>query len=322
MLNINLILILVIMNTSLYAQKTLSKWQKAIINIECHQQFSKSVWEDIANNTITYEAAFNKYPVLKYSGTAIFLKHENGHYLITAKHVVFDTSKKDIFDKIILIPSVDNYSEYIKSPPLLSHLTAGGNQTYQFSENLDLAIINLDFPGKGALFTPKLYRLGYEPISLDDISFEDSVNIGDDIICLGFPAVTSIKKYFPSNNIIRQWQVNYTTLPVVSFGKIAQYHKDFNMFLGDISIYPGNSGGPVLHDNKLIGIVSAQPSIPVESTDEKYSGSIHVRIPFGYFEKASGLKQLFIQIKQKRDAFYNSTLNRSNQSIDETKKDN
>jgi len=35
-------------------------------------------------------------------------------------------------------------------------------------------------------------------------------------------------------------------------------HPALPFFWADISIYPGNSGGPVIEDDKVVGIVSAQ----------------------------------------------------------------
>lgn len=316
-----IILILLIAFTT-EAQNTLHKWQKAILNIECHEQFSESIWEKIVDKSITYREALIYFKRNKYSGTAIFLKYDNSYYLITAKHVVFDDSLyttlekiehkeenyyKSIFSKIILIPSADNWNNYLKSPPLLMNLGSGGlgGQPYLFSENLDLAVINLDYPGKGPLFVKRLLELGYEPISISDINFKDSLEVGNEILCLGFPAPMSrILNFNPISLEEREFISDYASLPVASFGKIAQYHKAKTQFLGDVSIYPGNSGGPVIFKNKLVGIISAQPVIPVDSKNSDYSASIVVRIPFGYFEKAGPLKEMLHLMHDKRNTFF------------------
>lgn len=60
-----------------------------------------------------------------------------------------------------------------------------------------------------------------------------------------------------------------------------------NWFWADISIYPGNSGGPLILNNKLVGIVIQQPLIKVENSKD-----LQTRIPFGKVVKARQLLEL------------------------------
>lgn len=69
-------------------------------------------------------------------------------------------------------------------------------------------------------------------------------------------------------------------------------------FWGDISIYGGNSGGPVVTNDGLIGIVSEQATIPVEKVP-----GVKVRIPFAKITKAKYVRELLdIQIQKDRIA--------------------
>lgn len=63
-----------------------------------------------------------------------------------------------------------------------------------------------------------------------------------------------------------------------------------------MSIYPGNSGGPIIEVDKIVGIVSAQPTIPVEESEE-----LRTRIPFGKIIKAKFIAEL-LSIQEQKDA--------------------
>lgn len=70
-----------------------------------------------------------------------------------------------------------------------------------------------------------------------------------------------------------------------------------SLFWADISIYPGNSGGPVIANNRLVGIVSAQAMLPIDDVPH-----VRTRIPFGRIIKASYVRDLLKeQIQKDRD---------------------
>ena len=71
-------------------------------------------------------------------------------------------------------------------------------------------------------------------------------------------------------------------------------HDELPFYWADMSIYPGNSGGPVFENEKLIGIVSGQPSIQVENFKE-----LQVRIPFAKIIKAKYVKELILEQEQR-----------------------
>ena len=85
-------------------------------------------------------------------------------------------------------------------------------------------------------------------------------------------------------------------------------HAGLPYFWGDISIYPGNSDGPVIEGDKIVGVVSAQPTLqgecfPTASADQ---GPFEYRIPFGKIIKARFIwKLLAEQLKkdEKREEF-------------------
>jgi S1-C subfamily serine protease len=86
---------------------------------------------------------------------------------------------------------------------------------------------------------------------------------------------------------LRSWSSSHVSLPVASYGRVSMVHPELSFFWADMSIYPGNSGGPVVEADKLVGIVSGQPVIPVEGDQ-----TLRTRIPFARITKASGLHDL------------------------------
>jgi hypothetical protein len=76
-----------------------------------------------------------------------------------------------------------------------------------------------------------------------------------------------------------EWRASVaSSLPTFAFGRIALVHTDLPFFFADISLYPGNSGGPLIENDMLGGIVSGQPSMPAEFEDAP--APVHLRLPF------------------------------------------
>jgi hypothetical protein len=73
-------------------------------------------------------------------------------------------------------------------------------------------------------------------------------------------------------------------------------HDELPFFWADMSIYPGNSGGPVIEGDKIVGIVSGQPTIPVEDSEK-----LRTRIPFGKIIKAKFIADL-LSIQEQKDS--------------------
>ena len=72
-------------------------------------------------------------------------------------------------------------------------------------------------------------------------------------------------------------------------------HNELPFCWVDMSIYPGNSGGPVIEGGKIVGIVSGQPTIPVEESEK-----LRTRIPFGKIIKAKFIPEL-LAIQEQKD---------------------
>ncbi|HFT4549131.1 TPA: hypothetical protein ACHT9C_005655, partial [Klebsiella pneumoniae] len=79
-----------------------------------------------------------------------------------------------------------------------------------------------------------------------------------------------------------------------TWGRVAMNHNDLPSFWCDMTIYPGNSGGPVIHDGKIIGLVSGQPTIPIEGSPE-----LRTRIPFAHIIKGRHIMNTLRALEEK-----------------------
>lgn len=163
----------------------------------------------------------------------------------------------------------------------LMNLGAGTSDMlpYTFSgSEIDLAVISLRNDPFVARFTQQLFASGYSPISSADILDEPSAE-GADIYTIGYPDSISTLGEFELPLAMKFWASSFYSLPASSFGKVSMLHDELPYFWGDMSIFPGNSGGPVIENGNLVGIVVAQPPVKLtqnealalekESEDEK-----------------------------------------------------
>jgi hypothetical protein len=95
---------------------------------------------------------------------------------------------------------------------------------------------------------------GYVPIDVDAIDSSYNPKKGDLTYSIGFPELSMIGKK-TSIDTFEIFQSNNVTLPVVSVGKVLEIKNATQYLISDVFVYHGNSGGPLIHNNKLVGIV-------------------------------------------------------------------
>lgn len=260
---------------------------------------------------------------VRFTGTAVLLNHDGILFLVTARHVLFDERRAEeygsllgptrgeeasamsaaliedqIFSIIFRVPSLDevlNADPQSSIPAFLMNLGAGVSwlRPYTFSSpEIDLAVISL---AHEARFTASLLGSGYEPITLDDVSPGPSAE-GAEVFAVGYPLATTTIGNLELTDGERPWRSQMVSLPSFAFGRVAMQHPQLSFFWCDLSIYPGNSGGPVIENGKLVGIVSAQAVIPLDSDSDS-----DVRIPFGRIVKAEHIAPL-LEEQLRRDA--------------------
>lgn len=293
-----------------------------------------SLWKKLDEGKINREEFVEQISAksrdIRYHGTAIFLVHDKRRYLVSARHVLWDkySAKREyqeeidriqdqqtqvpeilpeyfdqrymdnIFSIIFRVPSLDEVLQgtFDNNRSFLMNLGAGTSFTvpYTFSKpELDLAVVSLD--QRDSRFADNLISIGHKPITLDDID-EGPSKEGTEVFAVGFPSSTALLGQIRRPPELTDWSSSYFSLPTFSFGRVSMLHDLIPFFWIDMSIYPGNSGGPVIEGNKLVGIVSGQPTIPVEESEK-----LRTRIPFGKIIKTKFIADL-LSIQEKKDS--------------------
>lgn len=250
------------------------------------------------------------YRDIRYHGTALFMLHAGRRYLLTARHVVHDeiSAKQELerwkmrpwqsahldnseyldyiynntIHKIIFkVPSIDEVILEKRGRAFLMNLGAGTMRTapYTFSDpELDLAVISLD--QRDSQFADDLEAFGYSPLRSEDIAHGPDVE-GQDLFTIGFPSPTALVDEISLHPSLALWSSRFVSAPVFAFGKVSMCHEALPFFWADLSVFPGNSGGPVVSNDRLIGIVSGQATLAIDNMPE-----VRTRIPFGRIIKA------------------------------------
>lgn len=296
----------------------LERWKRCVVHLECAadcteaseriarmQQIEQRVQarEPLSEDDIPEVTSGSR--ALRFRGSSVFLKHDKRHYLLTARHVLtnkelaratlerlpdWTTSemrqhseaalKNWAFEIVFRVPSLD---EVLRGSEVHHSLMALGAGTYEraaytFSEaSVDLAVVSLNTRDKE--FVDELTAAGYVPVTLDDVGEQPSAE-GAEVLAVGYPGSVAVLRTMPLESAHAHWASAAVSLPVFSWGRVAMLHEALPKFWADLTIYPGNSGGPVIEDDKLVGIVSAQARVE------------GVRVPFANVAKAQPLRAL------------------------------
>lgn len=191
-----------------------------------------------------------------------------------------ERAEKNVYTKIFRVSSFDEYlNDQVTpyAPSIVGAWSVGSSMSeIVLSEGHDLAVISLDVRYRS--FADNLISLGYAPITDDDLNTQ-SVFEGEEVFTVGFPKVTSslgemvdLHPYHRMNGSSR------FAVPVTSFGRIALYHSELPYLLANMSVYPGNSGGPAVVNDKLVGLVSRHIVASIERSIPAVEAE--VAIPF------------------------------------------
>jgi S1-C subfamily serine protease len=224
-------------------------------------------------------------------GTAVLIRHKDHRYLVTARHVVADDTGASgrVWNLLLRVPGLDEMlrdsREFI--PRFLMNLNAGAAQSVPFllsDKEIDLAVISLD--AQDTAFADELEQAGYLPISSDYIASAPKGE-GSDLLTVGYPRTTSRVTDRPLSTAAKLWASEAVSLPTLSFGRTSMLHDALSFFWADMTIYPGSSGGPVIEDDHLVGVVSSQPTLPLEGAP-----TVSHRVPFCRATKARFVREL------------------------------
>jgi len=137
------------------------------------------------------------------------------------------------------------------------------------------------------ILVEELLLLGYQPLSEDEIGQEPSQE-GSDIFTVGYPS--HISQIGTRENISGKYERFISTditVPCFTFGKISMINPELPFFWGDLRVYFGNSGCPVVENDIMVGIVTHDAVI---EENERINN-----VPFA---KATKTKFLFPLIKE------------------------
>jgi len=173
------------------------KWAKAVVNLETRQGYSNTPqyhelvkkWQrqEISHRDFIEITRELSYRNPRATGSAVYLKYKDRHYLITARHVLEDRTPQftppglpvekqiQVYEKIIIIENgatVQDSNVQVLNR-VISHYTAGGHEPYIFAPgDLDLAVLNLDNRDVGWDKVETLRKMGYVPLDISDIDIK------------------------------------------------------------------------------------------------------------------------------------------------------
>ncbi|HEV7782445.1 MAG TPA: serine protease [Chitinophagaceae bacterium] len=259
----------------------IKKWERSVINIECLElRYSPEeidqviTAEKLQRKLLTEEDELERRSELgretiPVSGTAIYVTDNGKKYLVTAKHVIYDPqeSQSTTGPRLYRDISIRTPYEYflkrkVNDASILSTGYGPVSPFYLSDDATDIGIISLQASLTNFLIKT-LEDDGYVPINIADIDRSQNISTGEGIAAIGYPDISKVGVFQKRND----YQSNVVVLPVNTFGNIAMAHDQLSYFIGDITVYPGNSGGPVIKQDKLIGIVSGQVLIPVDQSN-------------------------------------------------------
>jgi hypothetical protein len=304
-------------------QKIFEKWKSAIVDLECRKELGENLDSQAMYKTLREYQRI----LYQHTGTSIFIEFDSNRYLITNRHVLFDSDaviqkKKfhgsypvdddySIFSKIFRVPSESDTSD--PSLPDMPLTIMGAvpyskcNYVYS-SPELDLAIISFDASPMYKIFADLLVRRGYRPIHISDIDTSE-LHYGQDLFCVGFANVAFAGR-INWDTIKKPWNSNLIYDPVFTFGKVAAPSIRKYFFLSDLTIAPGNSGGPVISNNKLVGIISSQAILQVIHKNGDFYPDIYNRYPYAYAIKSSYIFPLLKEMIEKDQRNWPKTISK------------
>jgi len=187
-------------------------------------------------------------------GTGCILNCTEGNYLATAKHVFFD-EKNNIKGTIASLRSyapdlID--TDYTKFTLDLNIISQNSNIKYHAIQDVCLIRLTVIDDSKNVTHTPgtvvnKISSKGLCGININSsIKLFNDVLISNDIFIFGYPASIGLR-HSPQFN---------TSMPLLRKGIVAGKNNTNLTIIIDCPVYQGNSGGPVIEVEKILGGIS------------------------------------------------------------------
>jgi hypothetical protein len=266
---------------------------------------------------------------LRFHGTGLFVAHGDRDFLVTARHVVHDEHAAEdarreaaadrasysrrtghqlpepnedlpgllIRQFLCRVPSLDEVTREGPGRIRESLMAMGegwGDGYFTFSEpELDLAVISLARPYQGGEFADGLRRAGYLPVDVADFA-DEPTSEGAAVFTIGYPSAMALVDELRLDEAQKLWGSSFVSLPSTAFGRVSMLHPSLGYFWADLPIYPGNSGGPVVEGDRLVGLVSSQPVVPdpVIYEGKDLALTAITRVPFARVTKGKHVRAL------------------------------
>lgn len=295
-------------------QKVIDKWVHATINIQCQGSLSEEeemqetersskIFRQFLNHEISeveYRRKTDSITLLSIlrnnTGTATYLLYNKHHYLLTARHVLAGgiDPEHPMISRLFLVNDVNNPGNIRQIDTNNNMYYSGEPEPFLMNYNIfmcssindDIAIICLDDGRMGTRFWKALDKRGYVPVGIDDIDFKCDIKSNQKFLSIGYPQDISLvgKKILPIAAFM--WESFSISQPILTNGQIADAKIGNNYFYGDIFVYHGNSGGPAIVNNKLVGIVHGS------AVDTLRSNTFHYGLYHTVFMKSTLIEPL------------------------------
>ena len=307
----------------------MSMWNRATVNIFgviSYQKERRALLDTYNLRIFSYDSLLKRQEVLKHrhqqaTGTAIYLEFDSLHFLVTARHVLEDPtaipflgSEGPIFNHIGFVENIftfDNDPTDIRidtnsnvfigknAEKTMISPTFGHPWGWSDTQN-DIGVICFEKMRDGRELMKTLEHRGFKAIKLNSVDTGSMVTPGDTIYCLGFPGPDA---YLPKRDwpeYLLTYTTNVKSFSILTKGLASSNQTDSCFFNGLISVTHGNSGGPVIYNNRLIGIVHGYdgPFKEVPGPLLKYYMEMSPR-----FSKLSTLMGLLRRVKSQGPTF-------------------
>lgn len=238
---------------------SVEKWQKAVVKIESIQQrYNMDQVDVLLHKQIDTLKGLSQHDKFERQGqlltikdtirgTGILIGDGDKVYLVTAKHLIKATenngNEKESINDLISIKV--NINGKVSNDISLMNLSTNQMNIRPFvfsADDVDLGIISFQKPAYKPILN-YLKQMGCVPIQLQTVETSVVVSNGDQISLIGFPAL----------------QVQNLNNANIEQGRIDK--ESSTGFMVFASVYPGNSGSPVIKGGNLIGILSYQAGI-------------------------------------------------------------
>jgi hypothetical protein len=190
------------------------------------------------------------YPVLitgdSFTGSGFYLNRDNGTFLVTAKHVLFDLATGRLRSTVVEVRSYSKDPSDINPNIFVLNLSALEIKGHPTKDVVVVKVAAIDEKATDcapcqAKFLPGVLPKatsvnGIVGVGPSVIKLFDQILVGNDVIVFGYPTSLQLKELGQLDPM----------RPLLRRGLVAGQNLDKRSIVLDCPVYPGNSGGPVI----------------------------------------------------------------------------